>query len=99
MRKMGQDLAVGRYRVGTREKQDERRDDSPVIHRLVRCEQHQIQTLQHVPPLNLPAEEERDSIVESREGLMQHDLVGRRERADNDEGQVGRRSREDDMRG
>lgn len=69
----------------------------PIIHRLVRREEDEVQTLEDVPLLNLPPEEEGHCVVEGDKRLLEHELVAGRERADNVKVQVGGRAREDEV--
>lgn len=75
-----------------------RRENSlPIINRLVRSQQDQIQTLQHVPLLNCASQEQIDSIKECGKGLVEHQFVRRGERADDDKSKVDDGTREDDV--
>lgn len=68
---------------------------SPIINRLVGSKEHKVEALKHITLLNLPAEEEGHGIVEGRQHRLEHELVARRQRADDVEVQVGRCARED----
>jgi hypothetical protein len=69
----------------------------PVIHRLIRRQQDQIQRFEHIPLLDLSPQQQTDGIVESRQGSLQHQLVGSGQWADDVEVEVGRGFGEDQV--
>jgi hypothetical protein len=72
--------------------------DSPVVDRFVRGEQDEVQPLEDIAFLDLPAQQERDGIVEGVQRELEHELVRGRQRADEDEVEVGAGFSQDEVR-
>lgn len=73
--------------------------DSPIVDGLVSSKKDEVEALKNIPLLDLSAKEEGDGVVEGGQRLLKHELVACRQRADDVELQVGRRARQNDVRG